>query len=66
MCYVLDVAWSCPDTPERVAQQMERAVFRDGVWYRLEDGKLTVWPVLKLDRLARLELRLNHRPAGDV
>ena len=53
MCYLLDVAWTIPDTAERVAQQMERAVFRDGVWYRLEDGKRVVWPVLAAQTITR-------------
>ena len=51
------MTWSCPDTPERVAEQMSRAVFRDGVWYRREaDGSLAEWPVLRLDRLATEEI----------
>jgi hypothetical protein len=47
------VSWNEPQspTPERVAEQMSRAEYRDGVWYRREGGKLVVWPVLKLDRL---------------
>jgi hypothetical protein len=62
------MGWNEPQTPtpERVAEQMSHAVYRDGVWYRREGGKLVVWPILKLDRLARLELRLNHRPTVDA
>ncbi|MHB8563351.1 MAG: hypothetical protein ACYDDA_05265 [Acidiferrobacteraceae bacterium] len=52
-----DMSWDVPDPPERVAEQMARAVYRDGVWYRRENGKLVVWPVLKLDRFAAQELR---------
>jgi hypothetical protein len=44
------MSWDAPDPPERVAEQMARAVYRDGVWYRREGGKLVVWPVLKMDR----------------
>ena len=61
------MAWSEPDTSDRVKEQMARAVYLNGVWYRRNDADdLEVWPVRRLDRLARLELRLNHRPAGDV
>ena len=51
------MAWSEPDTSDRVKEQMARAVYRGGIWYRRNDAdELEVWPVLRLDRLARLEI----------
>ena len=56
------MAWSSPDTPERVAEQMSRGVFRDGAWYRRQaDGSLAEWPVLRLDRLAAQDLNRGWR-----
>ena len=48
---------------EVLGEQMSKTRTRDGVWERLQDGEWATWPVLRLDRLARLEVvRCHGRP----
>jgi hypothetical protein len=45
---------------EVLPEQLARTRFRDGRWERLEDGEWVPWPVLKMDRLGRLEALRCH------
>jgi len=48
------------DYVEVLREQMARARYRNGLWERLEDGRWVPWPVLRLDRLGRMEVFRCH------
>lgn len=49
---------------EQLREQLSRCRLRNDQWERLENGEWVPWPVLRLDRLAHLEIR-RDRPIRD-
>ena len=48
------------DYVDALPEQMGRARYRNGFWERLEGNRWVPWPVLRLDRLGRLEAMRCH------